>query len=125
MGKVAMSGIVPKLSAPVPPVKGIPAGDLAVGNSVFLDVNGVSTEFIVVNQGIPSKSSQYDSSCDGTWVLMKNVYESRIMNSAQNNKYSVSSVHTYLNNTFFNLLGADVRAAVKPVKIPYQRIWNF
>lgn len=40
---------------------GTPAGDLAVGDIVSLNINGTSTDFIVVNQGIPS--SMYDESC--------------------------------------------------------------
>ena len=43
---------------------GTKVGDLEIGDIVSLNVNGASTDFIVVNQGIPS--SIYDSSCDGT-----------------------------------------------------------
>lgn len=119
MGKVLMSGIVPKLSAPVPPVEGIYGGDLAVGNSVFLKVNGVLKEFLIVNKGIPGKSSLYDSSCDGLWLLMKDIYENRQWHSSNIQNYSASTIHTYLNGTFLNLFDADVQAAIKQVKIPY------
>ena len=46
-----------------------PAGELDIGSSVFLNVDGVPVEFLVVHQGLPS--SIYDTSCDGTWFLMK------------------------------------------------------
>ena len=45
---------------------------LAVGSSVYLNVGGVRKEFLVVHQGKPS--SLYDSSCNGTWLLMKDIY---------------------------------------------------
>ena len=75
MGKVMISGVAPQMKAPV--ISGILASDLAVGSSVYLMENGVATEYLVVNQGIPSGSSLYDSSCDGTWLLRKDIYEKR------------------------------------------------
>ena len=36
-----------------------------------------------------------------------------------NNSYKDSSIHTYLNGTFYNLIDSDIRAAIKQVKIPY------
>ena len=94
-------------------------GDMPVGSSVFLNVGGTQTEFIVVNQGVPSESSLYDASCDGTWLLMKDCYESRQWNSSNSNSYKASTIHTYLNGTFLNLFDADIREVIKQVKIPY------
>lgn len=37
-----------------------------------------------------------------------------------NNSYKDSSIHTYLNGTFYNLIDSNIRAAIKQVKIPYQ-----
>lgn len=119
MGKVVMSGIVPKQSTPVPPVKGISARDLAVGNSVFLNVNGVKTEFLVVNHGIPGGSSLYDASCDGVWLLMKDIYEKRNWDSVKDGKYGTSYIHSYLNSTFLASLDAAVQETIKEVKIPW------
>lgn len=48
-----------------------PISALAVGSSVFCNVNGVKTEFVVVHQGKPS--DMYDDSCNGAWLLMKDV----------------------------------------------------
>ena len=45
----------------------------AVGSTVKLTVNGKAREFIVVHQGKPS--SVYDESCNGTWLLMKDIYQ--------------------------------------------------
>lgn len=116
MGKVIMSGIVPPLVAPI---TGILASDLAVGSVVKLMENGVAAEYLVVNQGIPSASSLYDASCDGTWLLRKALYESRQWNSSGRNSYKDSTIHSYLNSTFLGLFDSDIQAAIKEVKIPY------
>ncbi len=96
---------------------GIPINTLAVGSSVYLNVNGVSKEFLVVHQGLPS--SMYDSSCDGIWLLMKDAYESRKWSSSNTNDYKSSDIHAYLNGSFFNLFDAGIQAVIKQVKIPY------
>lgn len=116
MGKVIMSGIVPPLVAPI---SGILASDLAVGTTVKLMENGVATEYLVVNHGKPSGSSLYDDSCDGLWLLRKDLYESREWHSSNNSTYSASTIHSYLNSTFLGLLDSDIQAVVKQVKIPY------
>ena len=95
-------------------------GDLDVGNSVFLDVDGKRMEFIVVNQGNPD-TSIYDDSCNGTWLLMKDVYENRVWQSGNINKYESSDIHSYLNNTFINLFDSNIRDAIKQVKLPYRK----
>lgn len=92
---------------------------LAVGSSVYLNVGGVRKEFLVVQQGLPS--SLYDSSCDGTWLLMKDIYENRQWNSSDVNKYETSDVNTYLNGPFFNLFDRNIQGIIKQVKIPYRK----
>lgn len=115
MGKVIMSGIVPQL---VGPSIGILASDIVVGSSVYLMENGVATEYLVVNQGIPSNSSLYDSSCDGLWLLRKNAIGNMAWHSSQNN-YANSNPHVWLNGNFFDSLGVIEKSAIKQVKIPY------
>ena len=94
-----------------------PISNLAVGSSVFCNVNGVKTEFIIVNQGKPS--DMYDDSCNGAWLLMKDIYENRQWNSTTNNTYETSSVHSYLNDAFLSLFDNNVKNVIKQVKIPY------
>lgn len=84
---------------------------------VKIKVNGASKDFIVVQQGNPNTST-YDSSCNGTWLLMKDIYTTSTFGN--NNSYKDSSIHTYLNGTFYNLIDSNIRAAIKQVKIPYQ-----
>ena len=91
----------------------------AVGSTVKLKVNGTAKEFIVVHQGKPS--SLYDDSCNGTWLLMKDIYENRVWQSGNINKYESSDIHAYLNNTFLNLFDSNIRDAIKQVKIPYRK----
>ena len=93
-------------------------GDLPVGTVVKIKVNGTKTDFIVVHQGNPD-ATIYDSSCDGTWLLMKGGYAHQQWATAHNNDYHTSYLHSYLNNEFFSLLDSGVQAIVKQVKIPY------
>ena len=80
-------------------------------------MNGVKTEFIVVNQGKPS--DMYDDSCNGTWLLMKDIYEERQWNSSNSNSYKASTIYSYLNGTFLNLFDSNIKDTIKQVKIPY------
>lgn len=92
-----------------------PIGEFGVGSSVYMNVNGVSTEFIVIHQGLPSTA--YDSSCNGTWLLMKDNYGTRKFGSS--NSYGSSDIHSYLNSTFINLFDSSVKNVIKRVNIPY------
>lgn len=90
-------------------------GEQAVGSIVKLNVDGVATNFIVVHQGLPG--TMYDSSCNGTWLLMEDVYTTS--GFGESNDYANSNVHSYLNDTFLGLLDSGVRDKIKQVKIPY------
>ena len=94
-------------------------GSLAVGSTIRLNINNSPKEFIIVHQGKPD--SIYDESCNGTWLLMKDIYENRVWQSGNINKYESSDIHTYLNNTFLNLFDSNIKNAIKQVKIPYRK----
>lgn len=100
-----------------PPRVSILASSLAVGETVKLMEDGVETEFIVVNQGLPS--NMYDASCNGTWLLRKDIKENRVWNSSNNNAYATSTINTWLNGDYINSLGTIEQGIVKQVKIPY------
>lgn len=102
------------------PMTGILASDIVIGSSVYLMENGVATEYLVVNQGIPSGSSLYDTSCDGLWLLRKDIYENRAWHSSDVNDYANSTIHSYLNSTFLGLFDANIQSAIKQVKLPYR-----
>lgn len=100
---------------------GIIASSLAVGSSVYLKENGIATEYLVVNQGKPSGSSLYDDSCDGLWLLRKNIYTEYVWDGSRkscSNNYKESDINTYINNTFYNLFGTTEKSIIKQVKIP-------
>lgn len=93
-------------------------GTKTVGSKVKIKVNGTLRDFIVVHQGKPS--SLYDASCDGTWLLMEDIYETRAWHSSNVNDYANSTIHSYLNSTWLNLIDANIRSQIKQVKIPYR-----
>lgn len=95
---------------------GAALSSLPVGSSVYTYVNGVKREFRIVHQGRPS--GLYDASCDGTWLLMKGLFTSRMWDST-NNSYGASDIHAYLNDTFLNMLDAGVRAQIRTARLPY------
>jgi hypothetical protein len=91
---------------------------LDIGSSVYLNENGSPAEYMIVQKGIPS-ATLYDSSCDGVWMMRKDLCEKRAWNDEAVNNYNESSIHEYLNGTFFNSLDNNVRSLIKTVKIPY------
>nr|DAH49035.1 MAG TPA: tail protein [Caudoviricetes sp.] len=93
--------------------------DLEIGRRIKLNLNGTPWEFLVVHQGLPS--AIYDDSCNGTWLLMKDIYENRVWQSGNINKYERSDIHAYLNSTFLNLFDSNIKDAIKQVKIPYRK----
>ena len=116
MGRVTVAGGNPGMKVPT---TGIQAGTLAVGSTVKLMEGGTAVEYLVVNQGIPSNSSLYDASCDGTWLLRKDIHSKRQWNTSNANIYETSAINTWLNGDFFNSLGSIEQATVRQVKIPY------
>ena len=96
-------------------------GTKAVGSIVKIKVNGAAKDFIIVHQGLPS--SAYDASCNGVWVVMKDIYTTMKWDGS-NNDYLNSDMTAYLNGTFISLIDADIRNAIKQVKIPYANYSN-
>lgn len=91
----------------------------AIGSTIKLKVNGSARNFIVVHQGKPS--SVYDDSCNGTWLLMQDIYENRAWHSSNTNDYANSTIHSHLNSTFLNLFESNIKNAIKQVKLPYRK----
>ena len=91
----------------------------AIGSTIKLKVNGSAKDFIVVHQGKPS--SVYDDSCNGTWLLMQDIYENRAWHSSNTNDYANSTIHSYLNSTFLAMFDSNIQKAIKQVKLPYRK----
>lgn len=95
------------------------ASTLSLGQSVFLNVGGIRTEFMVVHQGNP-KPSIYDESCTGTWIFAKQLYTKLCFHNQDTYgvAYVGSYIQKYLENTFLNLIDASQRQSLKQVKLP-------
>lgn len=101
------------------PVTGVLASSLAVGSTVKLMEGGAAVEYLVVHQGIPENSSLYDSSCNGTWLLRKDIHSNREWNTPSSNIYENSTINTWLNGDFFNSFGTAEQASIRQAIIPY------
>lgn len=93
--------------------------DLEIGRSIKLNLNGTPWDWLIVHQGLPS--SIYDTSCDGTWLLLKDIYEKRQWNNTNWNVLETSTVQSYLNGDFLNLFDGNIKGAIKQIKIPYRK----
>ena len=93
--------------------------DLEIGKTIKLNLNGTPWDWMVVHQGLPS--SIYDASCDGTWLLLNDIYEKREWHSSNAAKLENSTIHSYLNGDFLNLFDSNINGAIKQVKIPYRQ----
>lgn len=91
-------------------------GDLAVGSSVYVKYMGTPYEFLVVHQGLPD-ATLYDSSCDGTWLVMKNIFSKMAWDST-NNDYENSDIKSSLDSMYIYF---DISSSIKQVKLPYQK----
>lgn len=91
-------------------------GGLAIGTIIKLNENGNPVDYIVVHHGKPS--AIYDDSCDGTWILRKDILLDRQWDDSDNN-YGASTINTYLNGTMLTLFDSSTLSAIKQVKIPY------
>ena len=98
-------------------VGNLTVGNLAVGSSVYVKRAGVSIEFIVVHQGLPD-ANLYDASCDGTWLLMKNILSTSQIWDSTDNDYANSDVKKMLDSEYIYF---DIYSSIKQVKLPYQK----
>lgn len=98
---------------------GTPIGNVDVGDIIQLRENLVPVDYIVVHQGLPG--SMYDASCDGTWLLRKDIAENRAWDSGNSNALETSDIQAYLNGDWMNRYDPDVVQAIKQVKIPYRQ----
>ena len=78
---------------------GTPISNYLVGDSVYLNVNNILKEFIIVQQGRPGYSWGGTSlrtgiGLDGTWLLMKDIYTT--MNAPRPNSLYNSDIWEYI-----------------------------
>lgn len=92
--------------------------DLPVGSLLKIAENGVPQQYIVVNQGNPD-TSIYDASCNGTWVLRKDILENHQWHTSDQNIYAVSAINSHLGGAVLSLFSTATQSAIKQIKIPY------
>lgn len=101
---------------------GVPVGELTVGTSVYMNVNGVRTEFIVVHQGNPD-SKWYTAGGNGTWVLIKQVSKRLTADLPSDGwtigDYQGSFLDTYANGEFLTSLDANIQSIIQQVTFKY------
>lgn len=88
-----------------------------IGQEVNLPYNGKMVPHIVVHIGNPNPSL-YDASCDGVWLLRKDIVENGAWNSSGVNTLPNSTIMTTMAGYVANY-ASDVRAAIKTIKVPY------
>ena len=80
-------------------------GNKAVGSIIQLKENGSLVSFYVAKHN-------YENSLNGmgrTLVVRKDCYDTRAWHSSNVNAYASSSIDSWLNSTYKNLLDADIR----------------
>ncbi len=132
---IGISGVARKVKAGYVGVDGVarksfqggtPVSTISVGQEVQIKENGVPASYIVVQQGRPnytySDGLGYDASCDGTWLLRKQLLASMKFHSEnQVAEYKTSLVHAYLNGEFLTYFSPTIQNGIKLVKIPHMR----
>ena len=103
---------------------GTPLGSLAVGKVVNLPFGGPKSykEFLIVHQGIPD-AKIYDSSCTGTWLMMKDLYQAVAWHESKMycNDDENSKVRSWLDLIcMMNFAMGLISDKIKEVKIPYR-----
>lgn len=101
----------------MPILTGTQISTLEVGTLVKVNEHGAPVEYIIVQQGLPD--AMYDASCDGCWLLRKDIAETRTWDDT-NNDYQNSDIHAYLNGDWTSRYESGILSQIKQVKIPYQ-----
>ena len=94
-----------------------PIGELIAGTIVYMNVDGTRTPYIVVHQGNPD-TTVYGASCNGTWVLMQNIYSLTKWQASQNSYYHSSDcLVRQLAQSFPSKLDAVIQNNLIPLKL--------
>lgn len=88
-------------------------GNEALGTIVRLKENGVPQEFYVAKHGYPTDGN------GRTLLVRRYIYDTRQWHTSNVNAYASCALDSWFNNTYYNLLDADIRAQIAAVAIPY------
>ena len=106
----------PRAAAPLAAGASRQLGDVTVGTVVKVKESGDLVNYIVVQQGSPSKL--YYGFENVTWLLRQDIHSNRNWNN-DDNAYGSSNINSWLNGNYLNLFGANIREHIKTVRIPY------
>lgn len=88
--------------------------DINEGDIILLNENGFPVQFYVAKKN-------YESGYNSNRVLIvrKEIAQNGYWNTSGTNAYSGSTIDSWFNNTYFQKLDAEVRAAISTTNIPY------
>lgn len=90
-------------------------GNKSTGSIIKIKENGTPVEFYVAKH-------DYENGLNGsgrTLVVRKDVYDIRAWHSSNVNAYATSTIDSWLNSTYKNMLDADIRGVIGTTKIRY------
>lgn len=104
----------------------IKLGSLKIGSVVKIKIGETYRDFIVIHHGNPDEAI-YDSSCNGTWLVQKNIYEKKEFNStsawpSRTNTYygsKPSPLYTYLVEDYYSTIDIIAKSNIKAIRLPY------
>lgn len=108
---------VPKYTEVKVDLSQITTQDAKNGKIIMLPYQGKMVPHIVVHVGNPDPS-MYDASCNGVWLLRKDIVENGPWNSTNVNTLYGSTIMTAMQKYVADY-DSSVQAAIKTVKIPY------
>ena len=88
-------------------------GNETLGTIVKLKENGVPQEFYVAKHGYPTDGN------GRTLLVRRYIYDTRQWHTSNVNAYASCALDSWFNNTYYNLLDADIKAQIAAVAIPY------
>ena len=97
-----------------------PISSFPVGTSVYLQESGSAKEYIIVQQGNPDTST-YDASCNGTWLMRKEIYTNcAFYNTTWDvSQYAGNALDKMMNTTVYGKFSSALKSAIQTAKIPY------
>lgn len=102
--------------------------EYSVGETIKIKIADVSTDFIIVHQGMPDAiyaNETYDESCKGVWVMSKDIILVSKWGYDDLISLSDSVVLEYLNGTFYYQVEDNYRTLIKPVIVPCGYSYQF
>lgn len=120
LNKLGQAALYTKIGVPIYNEVTINLANVSVGDEVLLPENGIMTPYIVVQIGNPD-TSIYDNSCNGVWLLRKNITLDYYQpwDSNRTNNFSTSTIKSWLNSTMLLKFDSTIQNNIIEAKIPY------